>query len=59
MLAYVVANAAIVVMLLLPVHTIVIDSVSDVVLANSDTHVGVTDFVSDVVQVVLVKLILV
>ena len=37
-LACVVAHAAIVVMLLIPVHTGVIDIASDVVLANADTH---------------------
>ena len=38
LLAYVVAHAAIVVMLIIPVHTVVIAIVSDVVLANADTH---------------------
>ena len=60
LLAYVVAHAAIVVMLLLPVHTIVIDIVSDVVLANSDTHdVHGTDLVFVIAHAAIVAMLLI
>ena len=66
LLAYVVAHGAIVVMLIFPVHTIVIDIVSDVVLANADivasagnaalltVHINVIDIVSDVMLAILI-----
>ena len=60
MLAYVVAHAAIVVMLLLPVHTIVIDIVSDVVLANSDTlNVHGADLVVVIAHAAIVAMLLI
>ena len=57
--AYVVAHAAIVVMLLLPVHTVLIYIVSDVVLANSDTRdVHGTDLVFVIAHAAIVAVLL-
>ena len=60
LLAYVVANGAIVVMLIFPVHTVVIDIVSDVALANADTHdILGTDLVYVIAHAAFVAMLLI
>ena len=58
--ACVIAHAAIVAMLLIPVHTVIINIVSDVVLANADAHdILDTDLVYVIAHAAFVAMLLI